>query len=321
MGRLATFLVALLIVIAGLWSAGWWGLASYTESQIDAFLAGRAQDEVAISCPNRSIGGYPFRLKVRCEGPVRLVSADLEAEAPALAAVARVEQPSEVETELESPLKLSAPFLSEPLTVTWQQALLETGLTEPRFSLRLVDAAAGQGDFSASALSGSGTLGPGENAGETSVQLALSDLTFSQGGLSLPESDLALSAEVVGEPQLLLAGVPQWRVSGLAARQMRAEIDLEGARILVEGPVQVDPNGILSGQLGVTVTGLETIAGKVEALPDGLREPAQLVLAAIGGLGIPTEVDGAPARQLTVSVENGKARVAFINLGRVPPLY
>ncbi|MBZ8132846.1 DUF2125 domain-containing protein [Afifella sp. IM 167] len=321
MGRLVTILVALLILIAVLWSAGWWGLASYTESQVDAFIAGQAEGEVAITCPNRSVGGYPFRLKLRCEGPVRLVSADLEAEAPALAAVARVEEPSQVETELQSPLKLSTPFLAEPLTITWEQALLKSGLTEPRFSLRLVQAAAGQGGFSASALSGSGALGPADSAGDTSVEIALSDLTLSQGSLSLPKSDLVIRAEMAGEPQMLLAGAPQWRVSGLNARHLSAELKVEGARILVDGPVEVDPNGILSGQLDVTVTGLDVISGKVADLPDGLREPAQLVLAAVGGLGVPTEVDGVPARQLTISVENGKARVAFLNLGRVPRLY
>ncbi|WP_051630711.1 DUF2125 domain-containing protein [Afifella pfennigii] len=321
MRRTGFTLIAVLLVLAGLWSAGWWALASYAEREVDAFLAGEASDEVAISCPNRRIGGYPFRLTLACEGPVRLVSTDLEAEAPALLAVARAERPSEVETALQSPLTLSAPFLAAPLTLTWQEARLATGLREPRFKLRLVEATAGQGSLTASARSGFGQVSAAESGEETALDLAMSGLRITQGELALPASDVIVKARLAGPPQALLAGVPHWRQAGLEARDLQAEWRLDGARILAEGPLRVDANGILSGRLAVTVTGVDAIAKRVEGLPDGLREPMQLVLAAIGGLGVPVTVEGAPARQLTVSLENGAARIAFLNLGRVPPLY
>jgi hypothetical protein len=60
--------VASAVVAVG-WSAFWKVAAGMTETGLDDwFVQERAQGR-EWSCPNRSVGGYPFRLEVRCAAP------------------------------------------------------------------------------------------------------------------------------------------------------------------------------------------------------------------------------------------------------------
>ncbi|MCF1505433.1 DUF2125 domain-containing protein [Afifella sp. H1R] len=324
MRRILTVLAIIAVILAGLWSAGWYVLATYAERQLDAFLTEQARRGVVMSCPGRHIGGFPFRLRLSCSQPVEFTSAGTEAATPALAATVRAERPQQVETELASPLTIKAPYLAEPLKLEFADAKMTTGFGGDGLKRATVDVMGGrtvQGAVTAGLDRGQALVKPTEAEDGTSVQVALRGLTVTKDDLALPASDLALAADVAAAPEAVLSGLPGLRQTGLELRQMRAELKTGGARVLASGPLRIGPDGLVSGQLDVTITGIEALSRSIKEMPDGIREPGQLVLAAISGIGVPAEVDGLPARRLTISLDRGAARIAFINLGRVPPLF
>ena len=58
---------ALIALAVGLgWSAFWLMASQRAQAQLDTFLAKEAADGRVITCSDRRVGGYPFRLELRC---------------------------------------------------------------------------------------------------------------------------------------------------------------------------------------------------------------------------------------------------------------
>jgi hypothetical protein len=58
----------LLLIIAIVWSAFWFYAASQVDVQANAWRAREAQSGRVYDCARRSVGGFPFRLEVTCQG-------------------------------------------------------------------------------------------------------------------------------------------------------------------------------------------------------------------------------------------------------------
>src|SRR5207237_674122 len=74
--RLVVMPLALVIVLAGLWSAFWFYAASTAETQITRWREREASFGRVQTCASQSVAGYPFRIEVRCN------DAGLELRAP-----------------------------------------------------------------------------------------------------------------------------------------------------------------------------------------------------------------------------------------------
>src|SRR5215469_11499930 len=67
--RWRIFIAPALVLIAAIaWSAFWFYAASQVDVQADAWRAREAKSGRAYDCAKRSVGGFPFRLEVHCEG-------------------------------------------------------------------------------------------------------------------------------------------------------------------------------------------------------------------------------------------------------------
>src|ERR1017187_9209096 len=65
----------LLLIAAAAWSAFWFYAASEAEVKADAWRAQEARSGRVYDCARRTVGGFPFRLEVRCGGAsVSLIS-------------------------------------------------------------------------------------------------------------------------------------------------------------------------------------------------------------------------------------------------------
>src|SRR5438270_809407 len=64
--RLVVMPLALVIVLAGLWSAFWFYAASTAETQIARWREREASFGRVQTCASQSVAGYPFRIEVRC---------------------------------------------------------------------------------------------------------------------------------------------------------------------------------------------------------------------------------------------------------------
>jgi len=113
--------VVLAVVAVG-WSAFWKVAAGMTESGLDDWFAQERSQGREWACPNRSVGGYPFRLEVRCAAPTFTGRVGAVAGAGSVGDVlvaAHLYNPSLVLAEVGSPLAFKAQDGSLDLSLAW----------------------------------------------------------------------------------------------------------------------------------------------------------------------------------------------------------
>lgn len=122
----------LLLIAAVAWSGFWFYSASKVDSTTDAWREREAKSGRVYDCANRSVGGYPFRLEVRCDNPsVKLVSqtADqaatrtpITAKLSQILVVAQIYDPKHLIAEFTAPATVSDPADQLSMSADWRTA-------------------------------------------------------------------------------------------------------------------------------------------------------------------------------------------------------
>lgn len=94
----------ILLLAAAAWSAAWFVIRGRSTEALDAWLANEAVAGRRWECPDRTIGGFPFRIEIACSR-IALQSRELLLSASRIAAITQVYQPRHTIVELEGPLK------------------------------------------------------------------------------------------------------------------------------------------------------------------------------------------------------------------------
>jgi hypothetical protein len=128
------FIMPVLVLVAAVaWSGFWFYAASQVDAKADAWRAQEAKSGRVYDCANRSVGGYPFRLEVRCDGAsVSLQSQTAEqaaTQAPPITAklgeilvVAQVYDPTLLIAEFTAPATISDRGQQPSVVVNWSKA-------------------------------------------------------------------------------------------------------------------------------------------------------------------------------------------------------
>lgn len=97
-------LLALFVALAGFW---FWSIRT-ADAQINAWIAREAALGRQWTCPDRSLGGFPFRIELRCKAP-RFFRADtgITGALEGITAVAQIYNPTLMIIEADGPLKLN----------------------------------------------------------------------------------------------------------------------------------------------------------------------------------------------------------------------
>src|SRR5262249_48736077 len=97
-------LAALVVAWTGLWLYGLWSV----QTTIAAWTDWETKAGRSYSCASKAIGGYPFRIEVRCAAPqATLLAEQVEAKAAALRVVANVFGSGGVTAELTGPIAIT----------------------------------------------------------------------------------------------------------------------------------------------------------------------------------------------------------------------
>src|ERR1700730_142070 len=176
---------ALLVRLAAAWTGVWFYAAARAEAEIAVWReherqAGRTQD-----CASRSIGGYPFRIEVRCGGASFELKGKptLQLKLPLAVVAVQVYDPKLLIGEFTGPLEISEPGGPPAGIVNWTLAQASVrGLPAgvERASLALVGptvsqptVAANDTVFRARRLELHGRPAAGSTAGNPLVEIAL----------------------------------------------------------------------------------------------------------------------------------------------------
>jgi hypothetical protein len=281
-GRRAWIAVGLTIVaLAAIWSGLWY----YAAAIVEQTLAGWYQREAAAgrnySCGSQTVGGFPLKLAVRCDG----VAVDVKSAQPAFSVAAKtatfgamIWQPTTLVGEVGGPLTFAELGQAARFRADWNRGQMTVRGIPPNpesaslsFETPHVDRVTGAGAsdelFKADRVDAAARVVAGEPNHHPVIEV-----TLHFGGAAAPAlhtllaaaADINLDAVVRGFDDL---GPKSWPER---IREMRAAgggIDIKEIRlsqgdaivIVGSGTLTLNDHGKLDGILGVAVVGIERI--------------------------------------------------------------
>ncbi len=103
------WLFLIVIIVAGLWSAGWFFAAGQVRQGMDQLAANDGAVDPRLTCGTLGVTGFPFRIDIDCENAT-LVSDDLTVSAAGFRASVQVDNPAHVVFSARSPIAAQDAF-------------------------------------------------------------------------------------------------------------------------------------------------------------------------------------------------------------------
>lgn len=314
------WLTLFVILLFGGYSAGWFYVADRVKAEVAVALARMNRGVVSVECANPQVGGFPFRIGVSCD---RVGYEDgerqLQASAGGFRSLAQVYQPTRALAELDGPLRASAPGLA-PLRLDWEKLRASVRIARPlpeRVSVEAEElkAATDAADSPALPLFGAARaeahLRP--NGADVDWAGSFAGLVVDPsavGGRTLPVMDGSGQATVRNGIELLL-GRPK-SLRGQSVDIASLELTSGEAELALSGPLSVAEDGLVDADLTVTVRNPTAVA---EVLATAFPEQKGPIRQGFAGLALLGNESSMPLK-----IVRGKATLAFIKLGDIPPL-
>ena len=302
----------LLLVLAVLWSAAWFVIRSRAATEIDGWITREAAAGRTWTCADRTVGGYPFRIELRCAS-LTLARADGGFRLGPVTAVSQVYQPRHVLMLTEGPFHVEQGDLVGDATWTALEGSFH-GASDGfvRASL-VVDGpkitVTGTPDpiaVSARHLELHARPTPGrfasDGAVDVSLQLseALAPIADALAGNADP-ADIALDA-TVNRATVLRTGTVARELE--AWRRADGSLDIAGLslakgdrRVQAKGSLGIDAGHRPEGRLDLRAAGVEALIGSIVGQRFGADRGA-LIGTLVGGLlGMRRAPEGETAAQ------------------------
>jgi len=342
-GRKLLIVFVCLIVLIGGWTGGWFWLKGEAARRMDDQLERLATRGIAITCPDRTIGGWPFRFDIDCSNPTltqpsRLTSVALKH----LRLTTLVYQPTLVILELDGPLAATGPN-GESIHAVWTQLQASIGLTlspairPQRLSVAVDGLTAGAARPGSQEVKLTTThaelhtrpapdANPGAEDIDIAASLAAATVSIADRPIGPEATDWTLAA--------VARNLPASLVEGQSAAQAWAEnlgrLDLRAVRMTLgafalngQGSLSIGLDGLLGGQIKLVASGLGSIMAPTAASLKGRAELIGLATAfTLFGKPVQDPSGTAPAgRGLDMTIEQGRIKVGPTAFGHIPPLF
>ena len=343
------------------WSGFWYFAASQAETRLAAFRAREATLGRIYDCSTQTVGGFPFRMEVRCADPsAELRNVQLSLKAKDLLATVQVYQPDLAITEITGPATIAEAGRPPAFTANWAlaqssvrglpSALDRISVVFDRLDVTRHDTGAAQPAGTAEHIELHVRQAPRLPQDEPAIDLAvrLRKGTLPQvSQLAGPPVDAEISAVLRGLNDFSAKPLSQ-RLRELQAANGRLEIRQARAQqgdILAtgQGTLSLTAQGRLDGEIRLTVAGLEQLVtalgldramGRVsqsaaERIAPGLnlekllgpRGNAALAAAGVAMLGKPAELEGRKAVLLPLRFSDGTVFLGPLMVGQMQPLF
>jgi len=316
-----------------LWTSFWFYARGAVEARLDAGLVAMANGGDVLSCAEREMSGYPFRIVITCQDARyehRNPANAFALTTPELTAVAQIYNHRHVILEAASPLTLES-------AATRTEIAHETA----RASIRLEDERLAR--FSLDIEGGSARFSPA--AGPALPPLAFQRLTAharaAEAGtgydLALRAMDLSWSSaettdattwNIIADGALqnppptlfrapLASVLQQWQAGSGRLDIARAQFGNDTETFEARGALALDGTGRLEGALTVGYAS----GGEASAMPPALAAARDAVIAGFAMLGQPGTVGEKDGRVIDVTIASGLVQVGFLPLTTLPPVF
>ncbi len=276
---------AVILVVVGGWTAGWFYLAGQVRGGIESLAAGTDPAIPVVTCDTLSVAGFPFRFDVTCGGAT-LVSEDVTARVAELRGTLLVYRPDHVQVFARAPLSVEDAFTGAESRVDWaslESSLRLTNWRVARISV-VADEVAWVETLSSEALIASAAQAElhfidiperYDPAVGTAALATLARITgLTAPGLEIQAGNATIEADVTGLPADVRkwgegSFLQRWQANGGAIALKDAQGTDEANFIAATGDVKLDPAGRPEGRIQINSRGLiERIAPNI---PENLR--------------------------------------------------
>jgi hypothetical protein len=281
----------IVIALAIAWSGVWYAAAGRAQTLVDDWRAEQAKAGRVFTCGSQSVGGYPFRIEVRCgdaAAELRDTQPPVALKLKQIVIVAQVWDTKLLIAEFTGPLAASDPGQPAYLTADWTtaQASVRGTPTQPERAsiavdgLKLDDAGkrlmdAQHAEFHARVQFGSWPHNP-------AIDLAAKFVGATAPGfipIVKERSDFDIVAVLHGLKDLSPKSTPvrlrEWQAAGGRIEIQSARLAQGDALATAAGTLALNPRGLVDGALKVTAAGAERF---IPALANGDKRAAPLSL-------------------------------------------
>jgi hypothetical protein len=327
---------ALLVLAIG-WSVFWYISATITGREIGAWIKREAEDGRVWTCPDHSVGGYPFRIEIACNNPSfsgPTAGIPIAGKLAGIHIAAQIYNPKLFIAEAEGPFDLTLPQDGSHTTATWK--LLQISVRGEPDALQRVSLAADQIEVSTALANGRAFSGRADNlqmhlrrgAAEqraydfavTATNAVSADLDNATG-ISAPAmlqfSGTVTQAETIGAgtiPQML----ERWRMAGGSLVLDNATIIKGGVSAQGTGTLHIDGTHRLDGRIDVTASGLAPVLQRYGIAPQ-IVDIGGLIGGLLTGRAPPP---GSGQIRLPLTFDHGRLGVGPLRgVALLPPLY
>ena len=311
------------VIVAALYTGGWFYAASWVKDTLSQRLAASQQGTHSASCNNLSVRGFPFRIGLFCDS----VGFDdrpsgLSASFGALRSAAQVYRPGHAVVELDGPVQVRVTpdlvfdadwDLLRASAVAWTNGLDRASVT--------YDGLKGRLNVPSQAVSIGIAAAHGEKhirqSGEAlDVAASFDALSLDFGDRVLPPLDVVADMTIADAARWISAEGPPTDVPlGASVELRRLSLDLgDGKVVILSGPLKVGDDGYLSGTLDLDIAGITVWRDRIsEAFPE-IAETAAQVAEAVKGLS-----KGDDRAVVKVTVEDGTVYLGIFPIAFIPP--
>jgi hypothetical protein len=269
----------IVIILAGAWCAFWFYAAGKAQDIIVDWRQREAKSGRVYACAKENIGGFPFRIEVRCTDPraeFRATQPPMAFRAADLLVALQIYQPNLLIAEFDGPLAVSDPGQPAKYTANWslgRASIRGTPRNPERVSITFDnpvldrnDAAAPERAFTAKHAELHGRLAGGTVRDKPIIDIALNLVAAvapSLHPLAAQPFDADLDTQLVG---LRNFDPKPWSQRFREIQQANGRIEVRLARVrqgdtlaVAAGNLSLNASGLLNGELQVTVAGLDKL--------------------------------------------------------------
>lgn len=329
------YMVATFVVLALLWIVYWYAANQIASAALDRATAAATARGYSLNCEDETIGGFPLGVDVACtHTSLADTTGAFSANIEGFQANAPLYRPGRVETTAIGPLVLNAPGNGISLTANWREAEttlnaglgglsriatyveeLDLRLPPGNRSLPLDGLALANANL---AISPESSNDYRVSASALAVELATAD------GRQLPEIDIEAELVALGfgdslgiDPRNALRN---WLAGGGTLQIEDLEIIAGAVSTNYTGTLVLSRDGSLSGDIKVTITGLEALPDLAEAFRPGSRDNVAQIAAAVAVFTKPVETQAGISREMMMLVRDNVVSIGIFPIGVIPKI-
>ena len=334
--RYLTLILLVLLVVGG-W-IGFWKFAQIrAEEAIEGWKAREARAGRIYDCGSQTIGGFPFRFELLCDGfKAAIRSADPPAVVTAtnIHVASQVYQPTLLISEITGPLTYAEEGKPPSYVADWklaQSSVRGTPRDPERLSIVLDDfhvkrVEPAESVVDAERLEIHGRIVEGSAQSNPVVEVVLRSTKLATpvlGNMAAKPTNSDIEITLRGLKDFAPKPWPD-RLRELA--QSNGKLEVRRARIeqgetlaVGGGTFTINENGKLEGQLNVTVAGAEALINDV--LAANKQKLGFSISVGLGLLSGNRKLEGRPAISLPMRVRDGNAYLGPVKIAELPALF